>query len=124
MRKSNQIFKKITMTIFILLFAMYCSSSAATVKPSMNEDMSSVSYEKDVLPIMQKSCTPCHFPDKGRVRMLDSYEATKEYIDEILTRIQLPQTDKKFMPFKQKKTPLTAQEIDVFKNWAASGMAE
>lgn len=83
-----------------------------------------VFYEKDIRPIMTRSCTPCHFPVEGRKKMLDNYIATKNNILDILERIQLPTEDKKFMPFKSKKAPLTTEEIALFKNWYNEGMAE
>ena len=81
-----------------------------------------ISYGQDIKPIMLKSCTPCHFPEKGKKKMLDTYEATKSNIDEILVRIQLPKDSLEFMPYKSKRDPLTSSEIKLFKDWVARGM--
>ncbi len=78
-----------------------------------------VSYEKHISPIMVKSCTPCHFPEEGKKEMLNTYEATAKYSRDILERIQLPESEIKFMPFKSKKAPLTDEEISLFKTWVS-----
>ncbi|KAA3637029.1 MAG: hypothetical protein DWQ02_07360 [Bacteroidetes bacterium] len=83
-----------------------------------------VSYEKDILPLMERSCTPCHFPDQGRVKMLDTHEATKANVNGILYRVQLPSDDENFMPFKNKREPFSAEEVALFKKWMEQGMPE
>ncbi len=83
-----------------------------------------VSYEKDILPLMERSCTPCHFPEEGRVKMLDNYEATKANINGILYRVQLPSDDENFMPFKNKRAPFSAEEVELFKKWMEQGMSK
>jgi hypothetical protein len=76
-----------------------------------------VSYEADVAPILQERCTPCHFPDGGKRRFLDTHQAVKENIDSILYRVQLQPDQKGFMPFKSKKPPLSDSLINVLKTW-------
>lgn len=105
----------------LLLTAMMVQACIATQKAAVEP---TVSYQTDLLPIMQASCTPCHFPENGRKKMLDTYEATKENIDDIISRIELPVDNEKFMPFKSKRAPLTVAEINLFKTWVAQGMAE
>ncbi len=92
------------------------------ISGSKDNSVATVSYEKDILPVMQRSCTPCHFPDQGRVKMLDNYEATRKNINGILYRVQLPAEDKNYMPFKSKKPALTEAEIGMFKEWLAQDM--
>ncbi len=104
-----------------LLVAMMVQACMATKKAAAEP---TVSYQTDLLPIMQVSCNPCHFPEKGNKKMLDTYAATKENIDDIIRRVELSAEDKEFMPFKSKREPLTAAEINLFKTWAAQGMAE
>ncbi|MBL7918557.1 MAG: hypothetical protein JNM96_09170, partial [Bacteroidia bacterium] len=76
----------------------------------------------DVLPILKDRCTPCHFPETGKKKMLDTYQANKDNIEEILKRIQLPKEDPLYMPFKSKKTPLNDSLIQIFKSWKLQGM--
>lgn len=110
---------------FLLMTTLYCSSAQKAVVTDMKKmSEATVSYGKDIYPIMEKKCTPCHFPERGKKQMLDNYEDTKEYIADILVRIQLKPDAKKFMPFKSKKAPLTEDEVTLFKNWFAQGMAK
>jgi uncharacterized membrane protein len=83
-----------------------------------------VSYATDIRPLMQKSCTPCHFPQHGFKKMLDTHEAAKANINEIIRRIQLSVMDEQFMPFKSKKLLLTAEEIKLFQEWVAGGLVQ
>ncbi|UKN03735.1 hypothetical protein K6119_09550 [Paracrocinitomix mangrovi] len=109
---------------FILVLLVGVSSCDATKKSKEQNDGPPVSYKKDIYPIMERSCTPCHFPEKGRKEMLNNYETTVANIDEIIKRIQLKPNDIKFMPYKQKKQALSAEEIALLKNWQAQGMPE
>jgi hypothetical protein len=47
-----------------------------------------------------------------------------DHVDELLTRVQLPQDNIKFMPFKNKKEPLSDSLIAVIKDWKEGGMIE
>jgi hypothetical protein len=110
----------------LLLTVLTMPFCFAPKKAIMQDDMAAptVFYETDIKPIMLRSCTPCHFPTEGKKKMLDSYLATKENIVDIINRVQLPPEEKKFMPFKSKKTPLSAAEIDLLKTWYNEGMPE
>ncbi|MCB0427677.1 MAG: hypothetical protein KDD20_04385 [Mangrovimonas sp.] len=80
-----------------------------------------VSYETDISPMMTRSCAPCHFPEEGKKQPLNTLESVKEHIDDILVRVQLPESNFKYMPFKSKKPALTADEITMLKRWAGQG---
>lgn len=73
---------------------------------------------------MIQKCTPCHFPARGRKKMLNTYSATKEYASDILKRVQLSPKDKKFMPFKSKRPALTEKEIKLFNDWIMQNMPQ
>lgn len=90
-------------------------------------------FQKDVLPILQKSCIECHGPDKqkGKLR-LDSKEATfkggKEGPtvkpndpagSEMIKRVSLPANNDERMP--PEGDPLTEAQIAVLKEWISSG---
>ncbi len=90
-------------------------------------------FQKDVLPILQKSCLECHGPDKqkGKLR-LDSKEATfkggKEGPivkpndpagSELIKRVSLPANNDDRMP--PEGDPLTEAQIAVLKEWITSG---
>jgi hypothetical protein len=79
-------------------------------------------YAEDIAPVMLQKCAPCHFPDQGRKKMLDTYEAVSANMQDIIDRVMLPADDIKFMPFKSKKPPLTPEELKAFQEWFAQGM--
>ena len=99
----------------VLLFS-YCSSSKkAASKP--------LTYESNLMAVISGKCTPCHIPDKGgRVKPLNTYDAVRTDIDEMIRRIELNPGDKGFMPFKHDK--LNDSTIAVFKQWKADGLIE
>lgn len=114
----------------ILIFAMalvfiHCSTPKKAVGTSAKTSSESmISYAKDVKPIMIKHCTPCHFPETGQKKMLDTYAATRDNIADIVARVQLSQEDIKFMPFKLKKEPLSDSLILILRTWGKTGFAE
>ncbi len=71
---------------------------------------------------MLQKCTPCHFPERGRKEMLDTYKATKKYASDIIKRVQLSPEEIKFMPFKSKRPALTKEELKLFNDWIAQNM--
>ena len=108
----------------IVLFALvamvtafqFCSSSRKAASESK------VTYAKNVQPVMQASCTPCHFPPQGRAKALNTYEAAKAHADEMIVRIKKNPDEKGFMPAKHPKLP--AETIAVFEKWKEAGLAE
>ena len=102
-----------------LIVFQNCSSSK---KASKAPAVATVSFEKQVLPIMQSSCTPCHFPPGGNKAPLDTYDAVKGHISDVIARVKLPVTDAKFMPFKSKKPALTTDQIAVLEEWQKQNM--
>ena len=115
-----KILKRILISI-LLIFAFstlqFCKSSKnATSKKNV------ISYTQNIAPIMERSCTPCHFPEEGKKKMLNTFDAVKENINDILRRVQLAETDKEYMPFKSKKPALTIEEIDLLKGWVSQKM--
>lgn len=107
-------------TVFVLVvFLQNCKSAKSKyIAPA------AITYNKDIVPIMQNSCTPCHFPPEGKKEPLNSYETVKSHISEIITSVKLPQDNKKFMPFRNKKPALTESQIAVLENWQKQGMLQ
>ena len=116
MKKSSFIVSFLSLFIFITTVLMGCKSRKTTSATPV------VTYENHIRPLTLRSCTPCHFPENGRKKMLDSYEAFSENIKDILRRINLAQDDEAFMPFKLKREPLTTQEIELIQLWVKQGM--
>ena len=108
----------IVLCISAVLAFQNCSSSKKTTKAKE----AVVSFENDLMPIMQASCTPCHFPPDGRKEPLNTYDAVKTHIADIVTRIKLPKEDNRFMPWKGKKPPLSDSLINVFVQWQNQNM--
>ncbi|MCB0661984.1 MAG: hypothetical protein KDC24_04550 [Saprospiraceae bacterium] len=109
--------------LFILtLFCSFVVLPFCSVSKKTTTDVNAVSYERDVAPIIAERCSPCHFPDKGKKKFLDTYSAVKTNIDDIIGRIQLDPSKLEFMPFKSKKEPLSDSLIQVIVQWKEGGM--
>lgn len=108
---------------------------AALCMPSLliSKDEKKVSYEKDLMPIFEKSCNKCHGPkkQKGGLR-LDSIKHLKTGAksgqvavsgapDESLlyTLTILPEEDDNIMP--SKGDPLTKEETELIRLWILQG---
>lgn len=115
---------KTRLILLALAFAWILQFCTGTKKVAESAVVPAVTYVKDIAPIMQARCTPCHFPEQGKKKFLDTYGAVKTNIDDILARVQLPVTDEDFMPYKSKKEPLSDSLIMVFKQWKALNMPE
>ena len=114
--------KPILLIALISIFALpFCSTSK---KAMSDKKMPALSWATDISPVMKIHCSPCHFPETGKKKFLDTYVATRDNIDSILYRVQLSPDNPKFMPWKSKKEPLSDSLIQVFKLWKEQGMAE
>lgn len=111
---------------FILSLLVTGAASCAMFKSSgeTQSQTASVNYTQHIEPIMQAKCTPCHYPERGRADRLHTYESVRKHINDILYRVQLSPDHKKYMPFKQKKEGLSAEEINLFQQWKAEGFAK
>ncbi|HKK89063.1 MAG TPA: hypothetical protein VJ917_09450 [Saprospiraceae bacterium] len=111
------------MVLFSIFFSLtYCSSSKKMAgEQQLTNTETSVRYTEDIQFVIGKKCTPCHFPERGRVKFLDTYQAVKNNADEILRRVQLDSTHEEFMPFKNKRPALTQEEIALLENWVQEG---
>jgi hypothetical protein len=104
-------------TLSAVVFLQNCKSAKkAYVAPV------TYTYTKEIAPIMQNSCTPCHFPPEGKKEALNSYETVKTNIVDIIERVKLPKDNHDFMPFKSKKPALNDSEIAVLETWQKEGM--
>ena len=108
----------ITGAIAFALAFQFCSGGKAAQKSAKSK----VTYDKNIKPMMQASCTPCHFPPDGNKKAYNNYTAVKTDIDEILSRIQRNPGEKGFMPSRHAK--LSDSTITVFKQWKTDGLKE
>jgi hypothetical protein len=114
--------KKIAAVTMLLLIAFgfqYCSSSKKAAAP-----VATTSYSKDVVPMMQASCSPCHFPPDGRKEPLNTLASVTTHIAQLIERVKLPPGEKGYMPFMNKKPALTTEQIALLEKWKAEGMPE
>ncbi len=94
----------------------YCSGSKKAAS-------SKVSFEKDLLAIVNTKCGPCHIPSKGGKKdALDTQEALSKEIDDVIRRIKLEPNQRGFMPVRGEKLP--AAEIALFEKWKETGMSK
>ncbi|MES2847573.1 MAG: hypothetical protein V4685_00845 [Bacteroidota bacterium] len=112
--------KAITITALLLssVVFQFCGSSKKTTAAA------TTSFSRDVMPILQASCTPCHFPPDGHKEPLNSLETVKTHIDPVIERVKLPKEDRRFMPMMSKKPPLTPEQIALLEKWKEEGMPD
>ena len=115
-------------TLLAITFLIACSPKNTV--PSVEKEPEAytgpmVSYSKDIVPVFERSCAPCHYPDKGgRKEALDNYENVKSEIGDIIRRVELPVDHEDYMPFKEKREALSETEVEMLKNWARGGFNE
>jgi hypothetical protein len=112
---------KKTLTVLLCVCSLALLQNCGSSKKATSKKMA-VSFEKDVMPIMQASCTPCHFPPDGRKKPLNNYDAVKANIVDVIARVKLPHDAKGFMPWQSKKPPLTDSAINVLVEWQKQNM--
>jgi hypothetical protein len=109
----------LVLVLFSVVFFQNCKSGKnAYVAPK------TLSYKKDITPILQTSCTPCHFPPEGNKAALNSYETVSVNIAEIIARVKLAHDDRKFMPFKNRKPALNDSLVNVLVTWQNQNMPQ
>jgi len=112
--------KYFTLAAAIVLVILLSNCHTAK-KASAKTTAPSLTYQANIQSLVINNCSPCHFPAKGgNKKPLDTYDAVKANIDDMIHRIELSPTDKGFMPFKHPK--LSDSTIAVFKQWRDSGM--
>jgi hypothetical protein len=116
--------KKIILLIVSASSLIVLQNCSSTKKASASKPATVVSYEKDIMPMLKASCTPCHFPPDGSKQALNTYADVTANFDEILIRVKLPKDDLKFMPFRNKKPALGDSGINVLVEWQKQNMPQ
>jgi len=121
-------------SIFMILVVLLIANCTSTKKVAETQndankavvDMKKtvVSYEKDISPIMVRSCAPCHYPAEGKKKFLDTYATTAENVQDILYRVSVAPNHPDYMPFKSKKDPFSPAEVKLLKEWIAQNMPQ
>src|SRR5215211_882476 len=107
--------KLIAFMFFIAIAFQFCTSSKKAQKA-----VPKINYADNVQPVIVGNCSPCHIPTKGNKEPLNTYQAAKTHIDDIIGRIQRNPDEKGFMPFKHPKLPDST--IQVFVRWKNDGL--
>jgi uncharacterized membrane protein len=111
----------ILLVVVLAIGLQFCKSSQTASTTKDVPKVVLISYEKDIKPLMLERCTPCHFPETGQKKMLNTYAAAKESVNEMIRRVKLNPQDPQFMPFRSKRPALTEAEIKLFSDWLSQG---
>lgn len=118
--KNYHLKAKVVLSVMVLTLLLACSKKTAPVSVE-DYDGPRVTY-LDVAPMIERSCAPCHFPKQdGKKVALDTKEHLQDELVDVLERVQRDPNAMGFMPKKGKKPSLTAEEIEMLKNWARGG---
>ena len=96
--------------------------------PSTPASLEGVSFNKDVLPILQKNCQVCHRPGEAAPMSFLTYETTRPWakaIKQAVVARKMPPwfADPGYSTFKNDPS-LTAQEIEMIAAWVDNGAPE
>jgi hypothetical protein len=108
------------MRFFVL--SLGCVALAAAANTSGN---SQVTFNKDVLPVLQKNCQTCHRPGEAAPMSFLTYESTRPWAKAIKTAVltkQMPPwfADSHYGKFSNDRS-LPQQDIDTLVAWADTG---
>ena len=108
--------------ILMVFFLQFCTPSRqARSSADTRSSEARVTYQNDISPIMKMRCSPCHFPDRGKVKFLDTYGSARDNYDEMMNRVGLPTDAEGFMPYQSKREPLSDSLKNVFVLWKNQG---
>ena len=113
--------KKFLILAGVMTTVILFSNCHSAKKASAEIVAPKTTYQNSIQSLVVNNCSPCHIPSKGgNKKPLDTYDAAKANIDDMIHRIELNPTDRGFMPFKHAK--LSDSTIAVFKQWRDNGM--
>src|SRR3954447_482685 len=106
---------------------LFVVSLALTAAPNTNRD-TSVTYYKDVLPVLQARCQGCHRPGEAAPMSFLSYKETRPWAkamkQAVLTKKMPPWfADPSVGHFKNDRS-LSQQEVNTLITWADTGAKE
>ncbi len=109
-----------TALLLIVISFQFCNTSKKAQTVSNAKPIVSITFEKDIAPLIQNSCSPCHISGKGKKEPLDNYTAATEYIDDIIRRLKKDPAEPGFMPMRHAK--LSDSTIQLFVQWKANNL--
>jgi len=111
--------------LIVALIFSNCSSSKKSTAPAptpVAPGSVTVTYDANVLPIIESHCAPCHISGKGKKAPLNHYDVASSKIDGMIRRISLQKGQFGFMPRNHDR--LSDSLIQVFIDWRAQGLVE
>lgn len=112
------------------MFARFCSMALifAGAALAANESSAPVTFNKDVMPILQKNCQNCHRPGQIAPMSFLSYRETRPWAKAMKAAVALRKmppwfADPQFGTFLNNHA-LKPGEIETIAKWADSGAAE
>src|SRR3989442_4609685 len=114
---------------FILVLVSFFAPAAERAQSGTSPD--DVTFTKDIVPILQRSCQPCHRPDRVAPMPLVTYEQVRPWAREMKVRTSIGPPAGVMPPWIveeeigiqkfKKDLSLTDEEIDKVAKWANSG---
>src|ERR1051325_8907001 len=114
--------------VFVLLAAMTALGTETSAPTGASDQAPSVTFNKDVLPIVQNNCQTCHRPGGVAPMSFLTYESTRPWAKAIKAAVvsrQMPPwfADPHYGEFRN-APKLTAADISTIAAWADSGARE
>lgn len=125
------------------LLAALCSGCNSQASPTISSNRDApdgtaeterVDFAKEVLPILERSCFPCHGPEMSPVSMAGFRVDLREHtVDQgkivpgdpdespLIKRLIAKQDSKRMPPLKSDNPQLNAEQIDLLKRWIEEG---
>ncbi len=108
--------------ILAVMFSNCGSSKKSTTATGTAPAHADITFERNVLPVIQSRCSPCHIAGQGKKTPLDQYGNAKSDIDDMINRISKQKGEHGFMPMRGER--LAENEIQILKDWKAQGLVE
>ncbi|HEV3387001.1 MAG TPA: PSD1 and planctomycete cytochrome C domain-containing protein [Gemmata sp.] len=117
----------------VWIFAVPVAIRATPDEPTSTPTLSSVDYNREILPILARQCYQCHGPDektrKANLRLDVRDEAIKAGAfvpgnpdkSEVIARIGSADAELRMPPVSSKKPALTPKQIAIFRRWISEG---
>src|SRR6202140_2788599 len=110
------------------LFFAFLVSTAAILAAEVSSTSASVTFNKDVLPILQKNCQTCHRPGQVAPMSFLTYQSVRPWAKAmkaaVATRKMPPWfADPQYGHFSNDRS-LKQEEIDLLAQWADAGAPE
>ena len=115
----------------VLVVALAAAATASAQAPATPRTPTSVTFTKDIAPILQRSCQQCHNPDGGAPMSLITYEDVRPWARAIKTRTSIGPRAGVMPPWFVEKNigiqhykgdpSLSDEEIAKIAKWADSG---